>query len=132
MYVLYFIFHFILGKLHQTLLDVRSHVEKLVVELHKALLKSHEQKKDLRKDLDKTEVRNKELEKELEESENQKKELNKELERSEAQKKELDNIVLEQRTTLLSYEDQIKDLKNELDQILDLVAFYLVLYIDYV
>ncbi|XP_062013988.1 intracellular protein transport protein uso1-like [Rosa rugosa] len=78
-------------------------VEKVLNEQQKALLKSQEQKKDLRKQLEKSEARNKDLEKELE--------------KCEAQNKELNNIVLDQHTALSSYEDQIKNLKKELDQV---------------
>ncbi|XP_004294521.1 PREDICTED: uncharacterized protein LOC101301275 [Fragaria vesca subsp. vesca] len=91
------------GKFHEVLLDLRSQVENLLNEQQKALLKSHEQKKDLRKQLEKSEARNKDLEKELEESE--------------AQNKELNNIILDQHTALASYENQIKNLKKELDQV---------------
>ncbi|XP_062017432.1 COP1-interactive protein 1-like [Rosa rugosa] len=87
------------GNFHQVLLNLRSQVEKILNEEQKALLESLEQKEDLRKQLEKSEAQNKDLEK------------------SEAQNKELHNIVLDQHTALSSYEDQIKTLKKELDQV---------------
>ncbi|PRQ34111.1 hypothetical protein RchiOBHm_Chr5g0065211 [Rosa chinensis] len=84
-----------LGKLHQDLLDLRGHFEKLVLELQKALLKSQEQKKD--------------LEKQLEESENKREELNKLVLDYEGNIKDLKDD-LEQR------EARTKDPKNSVDQ----------------
>ncbi len=53
---------------------------------------------------------------ELEQNENQKQLLNQELKKNEAQNKELSNVVLEQRSTLSSYEDQLNHLKSDLAQ----------------
>ncbi|KAM5583618.1 COP1-interactive protein 1 [Rosa sericea] len=91
------------GNFHQVLLNLRSQVENILNEEQKALLESLDQTEDLRKQLEKSEARNKDLEKELE--------------KSEAQNKVLNNIVLDQHTALSSYEDQIKNLKKELDQV---------------
>ena len=68
-----------------------------------------------------------ELRKQLEKSEARNKDLEKELDKSEAEKKEVNNIVSDQHTDLSSYENHIKNLKKELDQVIDIVSFYLVL-----
>ncbi|KAM5583611.1 myosin heavy chain, fast skeletal muscle [Rosa sericea] len=99
-----------LGKLHQDLLDLRGHFEKLVLELQKALFKSQKQKKDLEKQLEESENKREELNKLVLDYEGHIKDLKHDLEQREAQTKDPKNSV-----------DQSEDdIKKELDQ----VGFY--------
>ena len=125
----------------QHIKELGDYVDQLVSELKTDLLKAAKENKDVRKELEQSQARNKKLAQELGQKENQNEVLNHMLEKSEAHNRELNNVVLKQQTTLLSYEEQLKhskndlaqsearieDLMKELDQVLDLVAFCLVL-----